>query len=484
MSLTYGFYNAINHDRRYNAIQMSSIFDGIIEDGVFMTIGNRFQVLQNNGMVINIDTGRAWFNHTWTLNDALLPLTVSQSEIILDRIDAVVLEVNAQQSVRANSIKIIKGTPASSPVRPILTNTEFVHQHALAYIYVRARVTEIRQADITNVVGTSETPFVTGPLKTISIDQFVNQWEDEWRRFFENQTSDMLETNSFWKEQWRRFFENQTSDMLETNSFWKEQWRIWFQAQTSEIQEAYLNWEYQWNAFYTTHANEIEETAEYWKQMWQQWFYDYVNKSLQELAYWKKLIQEDWTEYSSFWKEQWRIWFQAQTSEIQLAYLSWEKEWETWYTNQTSEVQLEREQWETLWNTWFYNYVNTNTKEFSEWRETIDMEFKIWWQSIKDLLDNPTAEFAEALANLTDRVEKLEDFDRQLIEERTFYDTTEDSDGNTIVDSNGNEILFQKIIFVTSDMCSCGWGSEVARLEKRIGSIEVTLNNLVARLSV
>ena len=44
MALTSGFYNSINGDRTYNAEQMSSIFDGIINDGVFASIGKVFQV--------------------------------------------------------------------------------------------------------------------------------------------------------------------------------------------------------------------------------------------------------------------------------------------------------------------------------------------------------------------------------------------------------------------------------------------------------
>ena len=40
MSVTYGFYNSIKGDRKYNALEMSSIFDGIIVDGVYMSIGD------------------------------------------------------------------------------------------------------------------------------------------------------------------------------------------------------------------------------------------------------------------------------------------------------------------------------------------------------------------------------------------------------------------------------------------------------------
>src|SRR5512135_467240 len=120
MTVTYGFYNAINSDRKYNAAQMSALFDGLIEDGVFLacsSVPESFPVTQNTvpDLHVQVGEGRAWFKHTWTLNDAHILLTVETPDILYPRIDAVVLEVNRSDAVRANSIKIIKGTPASSP---------------------------------------------------------------------------------------------------------------------------------------------------------------------------------------------------------------------------------------------------------------------------------------------------------------------------------------------------------------------------------
>lgn len=160
MSVTFGFYNSKEGDRRYDAIQMSSIFDGIIQDGILQHVGTAMVVKESEAMIINVGVGRAWFNHTWTLNDALLPLVVPQSEILLNRYDAVVLEVDSREAVRANDIKIIKGTPASNPTKPTMVKTNDRWQYPLAYIYVGAGVTSIRQANITNCVGTSECPFV------------------------------------------------------------------------------------------------------------------------------------------------------------------------------------------------------------------------------------------------------------------------------------------------------------------------------------
>lgn len=176
MALTYGFYNSYNGDRTYDATDISSIFDGIIKDGVFMSIGDAFIVSAATGMQVTVGSGRAWFNHTWTYNSVASLYTIEPAEIVLNRIDTVVLEINASEEVRVNSIKVIKGTPASNPVAPTLINTELVHQYPLADIYVGANVTEIIPANITNRVGTEACPLSTGILETLDSAPLLAQW--------------------------------------------------------------------------------------------------------------------------------------------------------------------------------------------------------------------------------------------------------------------------------------------------------------------
>ena len=192
MSFTFGFYNSLNGDRKYNATQMAKIFDGIINDGILMSVGSNFVVTASSGMNVNVGTGRAWFNHTWSLNDTILVLTVDAAEIVLNRIDTVVLEIDARSGSRANSIKIIKGKPASSPVPATLSNADELHQYPLAYIYVASGVTEIITANITNKVGTADTPFATGVMATVTIDAFIAQWQSEWDVWTDEQTNDFL----------------------------------------------------------------------------------------------------------------------------------------------------------------------------------------------------------------------------------------------------------------------------------------------------
>ncbi len=180
MSLTSGFFDSLNEDRKYNTLQFSSIFDGIISDGVYATYGNHFMVSPVSGMQIKVGTGRAWLDHTWTLNDTDYPLTIEDAEVVLKRIDTVVIEVDRSNSGRINRLQVLKGTPASEPVAATLTKTDSVKQYPLADILVKPNVTEIATADITNRIGTNDLPWVTGIIDHVSAEELVQQWRSEF----------------------------------------------------------------------------------------------------------------------------------------------------------------------------------------------------------------------------------------------------------------------------------------------------------------
>lgn len=186
MALTYGFYNSVGGDRKYDAEQMSSVFDGVINDGVFPTVGEKFAVKVSTGLTVTVAPGRAWFDRTWTYLDVAMPLTVGAAHPTLPRIDAVVLEVDKRDDVRANSIKIIAGTADSAPQKPSLSSSGDVYQHALAYITVPAGATTLTQGNIEYVVGLSGCPYVTSVIETTDIDALFAQWDDQFNTWFDN----------------------------------------------------------------------------------------------------------------------------------------------------------------------------------------------------------------------------------------------------------------------------------------------------------
>ena len=184
MSISYGFYNSVNHDRRYNANQMASIFDGVITDGVYHSIGDAFSVTPSTGMNVNVAPGRAWFDHTWTFNDAIIVVELTAAHQVYDRIDAIVLRVDGDK--RTNSIVAKAGTASNAPVKPTMTNDDDkkIHEHPLAYVRVNHGATDIKPANIQFVVGTSECPFVAGVQNGVDIDALVENWKLEFDILF------------------------------------------------------------------------------------------------------------------------------------------------------------------------------------------------------------------------------------------------------------------------------------------------------------
>lgn len=183
---TYGFYNSLNGDRKYNAEQMSSIFDGIIEDGVYSNVGELFAVIPGTGLQVIVKTGRAWFNHTWNLNDSWLPLNLEDADPLRPRIDSVVIEVNSNLDVRENSIKVVKGSPATNPVPPTMTHSDGIDQYRLADITVSADAKTISEENIANKVGQGDTPFVTAPVQSVDISDLYEQWNGQFQTWFAN----------------------------------------------------------------------------------------------------------------------------------------------------------------------------------------------------------------------------------------------------------------------------------------------------------
>ena len=134
MTVSSGFFDSVNHDRLYNADQVSSMFDGLILDGVYENMGEAFAInaYPDAENTVIVGTGRAWFDHTWTLNDTQYALTLDPPSDSMSRIDAIVLDVDKTLEVRNNTIKLIKGTPVftgGDPQKPTLIKEDLHNQY-------------------------------------------------------------------------------------------------------------------------------------------------------------------------------------------------------------------------------------------------------------------------------------------------------------------------------------------------------------------
>lgn len=206
LTLTYGFYNSAydpttqEYDREYDAEDFSRIFDGVITDGVYAGIGDQFMVSLASGFTLQIGTGRAWFEHTWSYNTAPdVSITLNNPHPTSDRVDAVVLKIDAAN--RKNEFSVIQGTifnptdyPSGAsldPVKPQLRNNsshpEYNHCYPLAYVRVRTGTSAILDTDIENAVGVATyvdtdgtvkplCPWVTSILTSYNASGLVAQW--------------------------------------------------------------------------------------------------------------------------------------------------------------------------------------------------------------------------------------------------------------------------------------------------------------------
>lgn len=206
MAVSSGFFNSQNHDRLYNAEQVSSIFDGIITDGVYDGFGDSFNVTPNNDTAntVFVDSGRAWFNHTWTLNDARIMVTLDQPDPMNPRIDAIVIDVDRRSDYRKNSIISVTGPNTTSsgvdPQPPTLIHEDRHDQYAIAYVTRPAGDDGIvASQDIEMKIGTEVCPRVIGILEALNDDQYwqqleadFNVWWDGIKDLIQGDTEDSL----------------------------------------------------------------------------------------------------------------------------------------------------------------------------------------------------------------------------------------------------------------------------------------------------
>ena len=183
MSVTYGFFNAVDSDRTYNADQMSEYFDGLVSNGVYEDIGDALQVLVvSDSMSVTVGSGRGLIDCKWIKNDAAVSLDITQAHATLNRYSAVVMRLDIVN--RKMEFATIDGTPASTPTKPTLANSASAIELALAYVYVPATATTLTQANVEDARGTSVCPWVTGLIQQVDTSQLFLQYQTAFQEYY------------------------------------------------------------------------------------------------------------------------------------------------------------------------------------------------------------------------------------------------------------------------------------------------------------
>lgn len=192
--ITSGFFNSIQGDRRYNAEQMSRYFDKIIGNGVFSNPSSNLQVLASSGMTVKVSPGRGWINCHWIDNDSDYLITLDQSNIVLPRIDSIILRMDLRDSGRSITVEKITGTAAETPQAYAPVRNEEVHELVLAQIAVGADVTSISDANITDTrPNTSLCGWVTGLIEQVDTETLFTQYQSAYAQQYDQYTTEFEE---------------------------------------------------------------------------------------------------------------------------------------------------------------------------------------------------------------------------------------------------------------------------------------------------
>ena len=188
MAITYGFFNAVKqsdgtYDRAYNSEQMSDMFEGLISDGVYESVGDALLVTAKNGMTVQVGTGRMVIDGKWLKNDAKMDITLAASHLTLNRWSAIVARLD--NSNRVITLVEKAGTPATSPEKPAMTESQTIREKCLAYVYIAAGASSITQTNITDTrPDTSICGWVTGLIKQVDTSQLFLQWQTAYEEMY------------------------------------------------------------------------------------------------------------------------------------------------------------------------------------------------------------------------------------------------------------------------------------------------------------
>lgn len=155
--------------------------------GVFGADGN-LSVTANGNMTVRVSDGVGWlandkadgtvfWNDTKEQTGSELQLTIPLANAVSPRIDRVVVSWDTVDYAAKPRIEVLKGTAASTPVAPALTNNSLLRQISLAQIAIPAAASKITSANITDerldsTVCGLVTDWVSVDTTTINFDIF------------------------------------------------------------------------------------------------------------------------------------------------------------------------------------------------------------------------------------------------------------------------------------------------------------------------
>lgn len=233
MAIESGFFNSIEttasdgsktYDREYYAIDFANYLNKVVSNGVFATPSNNLQILASTGMNVVVKNGEGRINGYWVRNTSDYTITIDPADVILNRIDRIVMQLNHEN--RQIDIVYKVGTLATNPVAPELVRTEQIEEYSLARIYVSKNATTIYQSNITDTrplenecgliatMGKMESNNYFIQMQNY-VDNFMDEKSTEFKDWFED-VKDEVTATSLYREYQALYKSNVTGQSIIT----------------------------------------------------------------------------------------------------------------------------------------------------------------------------------------------------------------------------------------------------------------------------
>lgn len=185
-------YDGDTYDREYTSGDFASYLDKIVGNGVFSNPSTNLQVMASSGMEIVVKEGQAFIDGHKLVLDADMSFTLDNSDVLLDRIDRIVVYLDMAN--RTMGIRVKKGTPDSPAQVPELTRTSTLKEYCLADVRIVAQATAVSQTNIADTrADTSICGFVSSLIDQVDTATLYAQYQTAYQQFYESTQTQLEE---------------------------------------------------------------------------------------------------------------------------------------------------------------------------------------------------------------------------------------------------------------------------------------------------
>ena len=163
------------YDRQFGSSDLREVMKAYFGDGYFADEGTSMNVKASSGLDVTVQAGKVNMQGTLGYMDEDATVRLSNADKTYTRIDSIVARLDLSIDKRSIELYAKSGSASSSPTRPSLERTETVWELGLADVTLKAGVTEVTDADITDTRLDADRCGVAEPFAKLDTASLLEQ---------------------------------------------------------------------------------------------------------------------------------------------------------------------------------------------------------------------------------------------------------------------------------------------------------------------